>query len=778
MTHELSDSGIIALIEDWDVEYVHGKSTVLYNIHLRSTQSGLEWDVKRRFSEFRENWLAVKESYPSSTVAEFAFPRRTLLHIGGNFLAESRRKLLEQYLEVLLQQNPPPLLVARFLRITPERYAKKKSIVQELAEGHALEEDATNGERVVASYTYPPSPSPTPQDNTLHNSEDSFEQVESHSEPHQQYQQEEQHQHRETIVGRLGSLKVAEEEADDNHHDDTGDHGPRPETIITLSVVGAAVCSLKIVISMLYQFARGELTFVGILRHVVGIVVRNKEDVFLVIKTLIFIVGLGIFIHRILGFSLGFYLRSILSTPKGGFLMFFDWISLRCGFDNNEIVISGFQWKNPHKFQNETKSKFFILIRKLTIRFDLQSLFDALLGRTDNHGNRSVLRIWSVEIDGLDVRIERGKQKKDGLNLWAALGADDAKKADEVEAGVRAGLAKAARDVGDGLAVAGQVVGEGLHAAGGAMVGGMKTMGKGILKYNPVSVVARQFSHKGPSGDVCSRSRVQSDTDPVFQDVQVEGNGEREREHGEQPETNEEEEEETWRDNDESCKTWHNNSSTKSTQQERERKSSIFFGFSDKVNAPVVEEKNKAWGVPFKIEADRFTGRHLEFRVQDFLNASHTDDKPIVIPLMDMDRRELTTRGKKGPSNPGGHRQGVWLDDLTWKIVNRLIADLLKTNSLSLIATVAASGVNNAATGIAEGSHVVGVGAAEQLYQFNPKDIIAGMGRSINRLTHQSKVREREIVPACCSATIFFPDSSASPPPDTSRFPVLHQCRR
>jgi len=742
MAHESIDSGIIAMIEDWDVEYVHGKSTVLYNIHLRSTQSGLEWDVKRRFSEFRENWLAVKEAYPSSAVAEFAFPRRTLLHIGGNFLAESRRKLLEQYLEALLEMNPPPLVVARFLRITPERYAKKKTIAQELSEGHALDEDATNGERVVASYTYPPSPSPTPQNNALHNSEDSFEQVESTSEPEQQQQQEEQHQPRDTIVGRLGSLKVTEEEADDDHHDDASAHGPRPATIITLSVVGAAVCSLKIVIAMLYHFVRGELTFVGILRLIVGIVVRNKEDVFLVIKTLIFIVGLGIFIHRILGFSLGFYLRSILSTPKGGFLMFFDWISLRCGFDNNEIVISGFQWRNPHKFQNETKSKFFILIRKLTIRFDLQSLFDALLGRTDCHGNRSVLRIWSVEIDGLDVRIERGKHKKDGLNLWAALGADDAKKADEVEAGVRAGLAKAARDVGDGLAVAGQVVGEGLHAAGGAMVGGMKTVGKGILKYNPVSVVARQFSHKGPNGDAGSRSRAQSDTDPVFHDVQGEGHGEHEHEHGEPPEqTNEEEDEETWRDNDDSCKTWHNNSSTKSAQQERERKTSNFFGFSDKANAPVVEEKNKAWGVPFKIEADRFTGRHLEFRVQDFLNASHTDDKPIVIPLMDMDRRELTTRGKKGPSNPSGHRQGVWLDDLTWKIVNRLIADLLKTNSLSLIATVAASGVNNAATGIVEGSHVVGVGAAEQLYQFNPKDIITGMGRSINRLTHQSKVR-------------------------------------
>jgi len=179
------------------------------------------------------------------------------------------------------------------------------------------------------------------------------------------------------------------------------------------------------------------------------------------------------------------------------------------------------------------------------------------------------------------------------------------------------------------------------------------------------------------------------------------------------------------------------------SQSQSQKLRSGFFGRSSSVaDAPSPPPpKSSAWGVPFKIECNRFTGRELEFHVQDYLNASHVEDRPIIIPLMDMHRRELTMRGRVDKvKNPKGYRQPVWLDDLTWKIVNRLIADLLKTNSLSLMATVAASGANNAVSGIVEGSHIASVGAVEGLYSYNPKDLLAGVGRGISRLASSTRV--------------------------------------
>jgi hypothetical protein len=102
-----------------------------------------------------------------------------------------------------------------------------------------------------------------------------------------------------------------------------------------------------------------------------------------------------------------------MSTPTGAFNMNFDWISLRLGLDESEIVLKNFIWKNPAIFK---KSPYFVKVQRLGIRFQLESVFRAIKNNTS-------IDVSEVEIDGVSVYIER--RTKEGLNLWACLGSGD-----------------------------------------------------------------------------------------------------------------------------------------------------------------------------------------------------------------------------------------------------------------------------------------------------------------------------------------------------------------
>jgi hypothetical protein len=75
-------------------------------------------------------------------------------------------------------------------------------------------------------------------------------------------------------------------------------------------------------------------------------VASNLHFTFMVLRIcaeVLIVVGiLAVFAHRIVGFALGLYLRSVLDPGRiGQFAFHFDWISLRCGLDQNMLVISG-----------------------------------------------------------------------------------------------------------------------------------------------------------------------------------------------------------------------------------------------------------------------------------------------------------------------------------------------------------------------------------------------------------------------------------------------------
>jgi len=586
------------------------------------------------------------------------------------------------------------------------------------------------------------------------------------------------------------------------HHDEDGNDDPdrdigiRPLQVLYLILFFSLCCGIKaaIVLCRMHFHPEGSrLHYKLIYTQAIEFVLRNYDDVKLMIQTTLFFFLAMFCSPRVVGFFLGIYLRGLLSTPKGGFLMNFGWISLRLGIDLNEIVISDYRWDNPPKFQH---TPFFLKVGQLTLRFSMMSIIDAI-------SRGESIRIHALEIDGLEVHIERGK-KKTGLNLWACLGAENEEQQKKAQEGVKSGMASAAEGVGSAL----------------------QSVGSAVANYNPFTLAInavkdrrkKSSQPKAAGGDGgeegggegeeedAEQEDVEDDSDAI--DEMLEDNEVDDEEEVEEDEiadgfvrhrkgstasrnssprgTNEENVGGSVKSFTSSSSKSPTSSSSKKHQQMASGGGSSKSGSSSKMlseSAKIKAEEKKAaaakeaaekaaaaeaeknkpkewtkedwdnwhWGIPFKFECDRFTARHLVFYVQDYLSAQHVpNSKPIEIPIMEMDRRELTTRGdkKKGQKN----RQGVHLDTLVWKIVDRLVKDLLASNSFSLLSTVAASGFNQAETGIISAGASVAKGVTDSLYSYNPKELVykatSGIGwlfSSSNSITRSPSVCELNI---------------------------------
>lgn len=119
-------------------------------------------------------------------------------------------------------------------------------------------------------------------------------------------------------------------------------------------------------------------------------------------------------LHKVLGIIVTTYIQNTLTTKQGAFDINIEWISLRLGFDRNEIVVHGFSFKNPPNFD---QSHDFIRIEELRVIFDIHSIL-----RVFYHCNSNVLRINLIEIDRLTIHAEKGKRSSHGINVFAALG--------------------------------------------------------------------------------------------------------------------------------------------------------------------------------------------------------------------------------------------------------------------------------------------------------------------------------------------------------------------
>ena len=123
-----------------------------------------------------------------------------------------------------------------------------------------------------------------------------------------------------------------------------------------------------------------------------------------------------VFRDRILGFGLAAWLSSLT-----GFRWSLEWLSLTLGAQNVELVLAGFVWANPPEFER-LASKYFLEVRRVTLRVETRSLYRALADDGEIH-------VRCLEVEGVTVHVEHDKNR--GLNLWGCLGFDEVSRRDD-----------------------------------------------------------------------------------------------------------------------------------------------------------------------------------------------------------------------------------------------------------------------------------------------------------------------------------------------------------
>ena len=147
------------------------------------------------------------------------------------------------------------------------------------------------------------------------------------------------------------------------------------------------------------------------------------------------------------------------------------------------------------------------------------------------------------------------------------------------------------------------------------------------------------------------------------------------------------------------------------------------------------------WGVPYKFDCARFTARNLNFYVKDYLAASHTESAPIHVPIIEMNYEEtgafhyssrngmLWGKEKRIPV-------GLYLDDLIWRVINRLITELISSNAFSLLSTVGASGLNQTKSAMAGAVTYGAKSGWQMMYNYNPKELVSAAISQVSRMSN------------------------------------------
>lgn len=337
---------------------------------------------------------------------------------------------------------------------------------------------------------------------------------------------------------------------------------------------------------------------------------------------------------------MGAYLTNLLGTSRGAFQFQFDWIALRFGLDENELVVSNFVWKNPPRFirpGDKDSKDYFVRVRKLLVRFSMDTVYRAIVN------GDCAIKIYYAEIDHLMVNIEKGLHGE-GLNLWAALGADNVEQEKSVETSV-------------------------LHnvvVAMSATATASNEVFNTVLQYNPASVIYRQFISL--TGGSSKQGSAAGDGKADSTSMASDGKGRRghadaddDDGHNEHDRKNHNDDED---DNDDDDDDGHDDENLTEHHDETEQDgSAVSSSSSAGTMMPGAEEAaasasgNTHWGVPYKLDVDVFLVRDLQVFAQDFLNAEHTEgsaNRAIKVALMDMRRKELTDRSrKKGETRRG-----------------------------------------------------------------------------------------------------------------------------
>ena len=448
----------------------------------------------------------------------------------------------------------------------------------------------------------------------------------------------------------------------------------------------------------------------GIFEYIKTVLFNSIFTTKFALEIIMAVVFIQLVIHRILGFILGTYLTNLLGTPNGAFQFQFKWIAIRPGYDHNEIVIHQFIWKNPPRFK---ETDYFVMVKQLVIRFDIVSVINAI-----RYGQDIVLHY--VEIDSIDVFIEKGKGSE-GLNLWAALGADCEDDESSVKSSVMNSMASA-------VAATASATSDALDL---------------VVKYNPAAALYRTI--KSTSSKLNRKTSKKSSSKKAVNGTSGEGSGNEESDHhhrhgresmsgvdqdgiGSSDDDDDEDDPEV--DSDDDSASHHVPSTIGATTTTNGEKSATTTSTSTPTAAAGDDTTNppsEHWGVPYKLKAELFTLRSLHVFAEDFLSAKHTNaakslSHALKVELMNMTEKELTEKPKKGSKQ----RQGLYLDDLVWRLIAKLISELLASNKVALSTILASAAANQTTAAVVGTVTSVARGAVEELYTFNPKALLHG----------------------------------------------------
>jgi hypothetical protein len=130
--------------------------------------------------------------------------------------------------------------------------------------------------------------------------------------------------------------------------------------------------------------------------------------------------------------------------------------------------------------------------------------------------------------------------------------------------------------------------------------------------------------------------------------------------------------------------------------------------------------EKKGFGVPYLLDIEALQLDHLELHAQDFLNASHASQlsaSVIKLRSFTMAHRDLS----KPPKNTA-KRRPLYLDEVVWRLVSKLIAELLKNNSIAMMVLLSSAAANNATSAVASAGNLAMAGAS------GATSIVAGAG--------------------------------------------------
>lgn len=507
---------------------------------------------------------------------------------------------------------------------------------------------------------------------------------------------------------------------------------------------------------------------------------------------------LAVFAHRIVGFALGVYLRTILDPEQiGQYAFHFDWVSLRCGLDQNMLVIAGLEWRNPPMFTN---TPYFLRIHEINFVIDAMSVYRAIVfgesikisqikldrasiyleklsqrsinrataaaalkrpisvGNTNAEGSavdNSVHKDTPSELDQqstppnspLKITAPRKQLPVGLLNLWACMGAQDFAQETSYLTKITKNISRALSGTTNMVQLLGTTVSR-INVTGTIYKGAQNvtsTIGSAIGK-NFLRTFGGGGGKKSSADNNNSaqrdRTRTMSTTDGVpfaDSDSEMDMNASTHSSNGRGDSTLTKEEalallqaeypdlvlpplpEEAFDEEDvrHQYELSQHSTPTVSAKTNKTQK-------TDKADA------NKGFGIPYRLEIDQLYLHDVQLHAQDFLNAKHSKDKKagvIKLKSLTMFRNELTAAPDR---RLGGKRQGIYLDDVVWRLVNKLLSELLRHNSLAMMVLLSSAAANRTSSAVSSGAGIASYGAT------TTKKAFTGLGQVFTGSTSNS----------------------------------------